>query len=987
MATGFTFTSAFAREALQWLWSYTVEFEPARLWRPAAWRTLASERSERRWRLVSGVASRAAASSSTTRKQHTISTAPITQFESPLHNALDAIAANAPHARRAVQQLLNVARGSPEAAELGAALAAPTRDVPELLAQHIQALVMADRPREALAPLRSLLHAHEAVLLAAQKRALGGQHTYVRGHAGLAAVNTAATAVFSALSARDAPTVAAWLWTNPLALALVQPPFPRVIRAVYTLLASLPSPRVHVAEVLRAPRPIEARTRHAGVVALALANRGAPDVAAQIISDMRAAQLTPHEAVVRRVLRLLSSPAARVHAAPLAAWLESHGRSRSTLRLLVSYYAGLGDTAAMERCAARLPSDGDAGVAALRAHAALTCAAARGDVPAVRAVTGTMPTTEPHTFALVRALVRANDASAAWTVFTHVGATCASERVHGDMAALAARWGDADEALRLAAQLQGAGLAMSASTLARIVAALGAARVPERAAALVAQYAARGVADRRVYTALMDAYVRAGHWPAVHGIYRWMSAQRDVARRPDTPACNTLLKSLVRRGAPVPVVLQFMLDMRQAGRVPDAHTYALVVQSACDARRVALAEELFALADEALRPSHGGATLALYTSLLCAHLREGNTVRARELFEALRKHGVEPGRVTYAVLVQHYAADTEESLDVAGELAFEVLEAPRAPGAWRVPVTNEGPMFEDLLVPLIDAHGKRGDVGVAVSLFHRLLQTSQRPSPRALTVLMNAYRYAGDVDNALRLYDEIYEAVATRALTTASAADALVAPMPGTASTLGPFQRNLLCLPLSIAIDTASRAGLHDRVAELWTRARRDGFAFDATNWNHLCAALARAGRVRDALQLVETVLREPPPAEADDAGAAELAAQAQAAEDAYAADPLHVHDSKRESEDVPRTDAPQHPPARRTQHRDGAADATAAIDTLFDATSPPTPVAPRRQWFATFETLKMLNEALGKRDALLAPFPTAAARLATHRRRFSGSL
>ena len=112
----------------------------------------------------------------------------------------------------------------------------------------------------------------------------------------------------------------------------------------------------------------------------------------------------------------------------------------------------------------------------------------------------------------------------------------------------------------------------------------------------------------------------------------------------------------------------------------------------------------------------------------------------------------------------------------------------------------------------------------------------------------------GEAGAAVRLWDHVFRVALDTCRSTAPAASGADAPVAFD-------QRNLLCLPLSIVIDFASRSGLHDRVAQEWNRVKRAGFAFDPHNWNHLCAALARADRLGDALQVIEHVLPHVPPA------------------------------------------------------------------------------------------------------------------------------
>ena len=866
------------------------------------------------------------------------------------------------------------------------------------LALQVEVYALRGDLREALDRLATLLTTHTIALERVQAQALRGQHLHMRRDPALDSVYRAMRAVLDvwlAQSTREkqqddyagkaAAQAAAWLWAHPLSFALIQPPFPKVIQAVYTLLSSVKDAREHVQHVLQTPRMAQVRSHYAGLIALAFANRGAPHIAAQLLDLIWEHGIEPHEAVVRRTARMCAPQRQATVIQPLVTWLESHAKEASSWKWLVLYHAERGDVQAMESALSHLPVHDEK-----RSYAYLVCEASRGDVVAVHRRIGRVPRNEDEAFWLLRAHVRQDDLSGARDVFTAASSEYASERLYSEMARMLARTGDATEAMHLAAQLEGAGLVCSANTLTYLVQALGRAQLPERAAALMAHHQARGTPlARRVYTALMNAYIRVGHYAAVMGIFKFLTQQRDVALQPDTAVYNTFLKAHVHRGTPVAHVLRSLLDMRRRGLAPDARTYALAVQSACDGRRMSLAEELFALADKSLAD---GASLELHTIMLHAYLREGETSKARAMLDQVKARGIEPSHVTMGVLIRSYASGTESSLHIAQDLAMQLVaeaQGPRDIDAWRVPALDQGPMYEDVLVPLIDAHGRRGDVWAAEHVFRHLVHAGQPISPRALTALMNAYRYAGDVQGVLRLWDELYDELVPWVKAQVSAADALSANTAGGEEpSIGPYQRSLLCLPLSIVIESASRAGMHDRVAEIWTRAKRDGFAFDAHNWNHLCAALARAHRLRDALHIIEHVLPESPPQAHQRAVRIDgispssyvRAAQNEKDEEAFARDPLYRSTSTHV--DLTKL-GPTHPPHRREQ--------LPASDMTSETTDTDVMrhflLEPRRQWFATYHTLEALDKALAQdrsaEEALLPEYPVAASCLAQFRHRY----
>ncbi|WFD29999.1 hypothetical protein MSPP1_001012 [Malassezia sp. CBS 17886] len=1008
-------------------------------------------------------------------------------------------------------------------------LCTPDEDV----SLYVRLLVLVGDIAQAQTLTAALLQTHADALRAARAVSDAGAHERHRRDAVLRRVYLAVRAVVGSYaercavaSARDAERVAeaaaAWLWAHPLVWALVQPSFPRVTRAVYSLLASLGDPISHARalhEHAELPRS-EERAAAVGLLALAYANRGGAETGAVILLEALHRGLPVREAVVRRVLRQLAAWKRHVLISTLVEQLERRAQPRAeyedgmraagaddprlrarttpnvraaavasecagqlagmpgaasaeespdlgtremgagpgeprdasppettrgegttradawpppsaplqpaTLRVLVRIAAELGDVRIMRIRLAQLAAAEPDTADEMRTRMEMVAAAATGDADTVRALyLGTHgedvedafgragACTPPPAHATDAALLalaahgRRGNMRAARDLFARLRTTERRAEAYAELIRACAWKAQTGEALRLAEEMEGAGITCMPHVAAALVYALGRAQAPERASQLVARCRARGVRlDRRAYTALMNAYVEAGDGPAVLGILRWLERQTDVALRPDSAVYNTLLKAYVLRHAPLSAVLALLPAMRSRGMVPDERTYALLLQSACDAHRVDVAEALFAHADAALACAFRGATLQHFNILLQGLLAVGDRARAREVFDDMRRRGLRPNHVTYGVLIRSYAGGTAANVQRAQDLAMQLADAMLAPSAQSADVHDEALLFDDLLLPLVDAYGKRGDVTEAEAIFSHMLDLGARPSPRALSVMMNACRYAGDVSAVLRLWDHLY--------TTVLAQMRALLPDDADAAPVGMHQRNLVCMPLSIVIDAASRAGLHERVAQIWTQVKRDGFAFDMHNWNHMCAALARAGRVHEAMQLIERVLPGDPPPWAHSPvhlrAAADAAKDADAAEDAYAHDPLHQA-APRPVDAEPKTPPPSRPPNRRNPDAAGAGPLPRMEQGWFDPVwggvaerRGALPVdrdvllAPEAVWFATFETLRALQDAIeraraarrhadadgGAADpgAALLAFPTAARQLAKYQKR-----
>ena len=85
-------------------------------------------------------------------------------------------------------------------------------------------------------------------------------------------------------------------------------------------------------------RPSDERAHFASVLVLAYANRGSPHMSAQLMNEVMASEIMPHEGAVRRVLRTIAPLRDRDLAQPLIQWLEQYSRSATTFSVLAMYY-------------------------------------------------------------------------------------------------------------------------------------------------------------------------------------------------------------------------------------------------------------------------------------------------------------------------------------------------------------------------------------------------------------------------------------------------------------------------------------------------------------------------------------------------------------------------------------------------------------------------------------------------------------------------
>ncbi|CBQ70534.1 conserved hypothetical protein [Sporisorium reilianum SRZ2] len=467
-----------------------------------------------------------------------------------------------------------------------------------------------------------------------------------------------------------------------------------------------------------------------------------------------------------------------------------------------------------------------------------------------------------------------------------------------------------DAALAVFDQMKDFGLQPDTYTYTILIHGFALRRDPDSAAhALRAMIAAGKSPDRITYAALLNCFVESGLYESAIRLFAWMQNQRDSRVRPTIEVCNIILKAYVLSSLPVQKVMKFVDTVRKLGLVPNASTYALMLQSACDAGLMDVAEEVFSEAESALPDLTGsgsrhGANIYHFTIMIHGYLRLGDHQEAKDYFDEMQGRKLTPSAITWSVMVHSYAhSENEANYDLACNLVSQLVtdETKRIfrPSSWDVPATRaqlakvqkadhggdgagggvgyrlaakHSAPFENLYTVLMVAQARRGEPDKVEQTLKTMARRMPNLSVPALTPLLDAYRRAGDIDSALALFDQIYDSALqaahsnSRRVYAYSATDEDGQPAQDAPAPQAPERRqdassrSTLCLPISIMIDLLSTAGRHDEVAKIWSRAKNDGFGFDSDNWNHLVASMARAGQLDEALSVVEHVLYRDPP-------------------------------------------------------------------------------------------------------------------------------
>lgn len=396
-------------------------------------------------------------------------------------------------------------------------------------------------------------------------------------------------------------------------------------------------------------------------------------------------------------------------------------------------------------------------------------------------------------------------------------------------------------------------------------------------------------------TKLMRAYAEAGQW---HGVVRaWDYLQSEASekwrkegiygRSNNIAIYNLVLRAYVAIGAPFHIVSRLFRQMvqdRALGAEPDSFTYTMLIISAVDNMHMDSAIEWFnqmeemerrkglprQLQDEEMQASVHGTSrprtidyrpIYALTYLLAGFLRQTDWERARWIYEEIKRRGLVPLPLTYALITQSYTAIGGRTGDGSG---FEVAEhflrfvsghskgMPKSTLKAFAENKKVEPAYTPLLAKYVQSKARRE----VERLFDEMTALGGDASVASLTTLLDVYRRIGDVEMVRETWIKILEL-----------ADAVIQDEEKAVSKIASFGEEnselamvgsshaILCYPFSIYMDALSAAGHHAEVASEWQRLADAGFSFDAHNWNHLVIVLVRAGEVEKAFEVVENVI------------------------------------------------------------------------------------------------------------------------------------
>lgn len=360
--------------------------------------------------------------------------------------------------------------------------------------------------------------------------------------------------------------------------------------------------------------------------------------------------------------------------------------------------------------------------------------------------------------------------------------------------------------------------------------------------------------DRKLLNSLLSAHINAASWRGVIRIFDWMVSMDSFDLRPEIDTMNNVLKAYVYMGSPYSVVSRAFAKLKDFGLRPNARSYLMLIQSACDIGHMDAAWEAFNELEATATKRYTPVNAYILTLIMGGYLRSGDKLRAKTIYEEMQARGIQPTAVSFRVILSAYSNErTAESLDAAEKFMASILESsPKEGEGWRKATTVRGDPIMTVFAPLLVAHGRSLQPTEVEAEFRSMLELGAQPTVESFTLLMDAYRRVGNTGAVIEVWDQLYKFAVKDHHSQIEPAQ-----KPGTSAPITATSRrsSVLSIALSIYIDAMSQAGRHQDIARTWQMARKDGFSFDSHNWNHLAVALVRAGEPERAFEVVERVL------------------------------------------------------------------------------------------------------------------------------------
>ena len=182
------------------------------------------------------------------------------------------------------------------------------------------------------------------------------------------------------------------------------------------------------------------------------------------------------------------------------------------------------------------------------------------------------------------------------------------------------------------------------------------------------------IPDTRMTGNLMIAFANSGSLGGATRVFDYLNSLPRNRRYLPSKVYQLIIRAHVAMGAPFPVVSRLFFGFKKMHPVPNINSYALLVLSACDAGQLNKATDIYYEMVKFISP------LSAYipTMIMSAFLRQGNRVKAKEIYDGMIERGIQPTNDTYREIIRSYRKEgSPESLRIADEFINRLPEEDR----------------------------------------------------------------------------------------------------------------------------------------------------------------------------------------------------------------------------------------------------------------------------------------------------------------------
>ncbi|KAG0242824.1 hypothetical protein BGX31_011546 [Mortierella sp. GBA43] len=398
----------------------------------------------------------------------------------------------------------------------------------------------------------------------------------------------------------------------------------------------------------------------------------------------------------------------------------------------------------------------------------------------------------------------------------------------------------------------------------------------------------------QAYGSMMHVYCTAEDMVSAQTVYRKMIG---AGIMPNEIIFGTLLNAYARRGD-LTQMLSIYDAMRAEGLRPNSYIYSNLLFGLIRDGDMVAAQRMY----ENMQEDGYGYNVLAQTILIKGYLDQGNFRKSQELYKNMLRLGLLPNYMTYATFLHAHAKRGEiregrAFLDkiVTSRGLVDDVEKDETPdmrqghdrettlpeGADQASssVSQEGhlsylgterkplkiPSRPSLLLaytPLLNAYAKESNIFATQELFQEIKDRGLQPNTITYTIMMDAYKRAGDVESVMNIWNELSSLYLGQLKHIISHPDkyrpskgGVVEWVQDRLSTKGSKIQRLMQRPLSITLDTLCYSGRVHDAKTIWNEFEQIGFNFDSSNWNDYCIALARNGLLLDAFHIVQEKL------------------------------------------------------------------------------------------------------------------------------------